>query len=356
MLIHRPRRGRSIGFGLAALVGAAVLEAFFAVPPAAAWDRGSVETLAVLPDGATGPEGITLGPDGNLYVSTFGFSATGADPGSGKIYVLRENDGKLVRTLTVTGSTSHLLGLAFHPTTGALLVIDSGGAKVLNVNPQTGASSLFTSVPGSVLNALTFDSAGNVYISDSGGGKIWKTGPAGGAASVWASSSDLLPNGTPPFGANGLQFNKNQSAMFVANTATDQIIRIPASGSPLAAGTPVVYVNSVNGADGLILDGSDNIWVAANQSDEIVVLDPSGKAIAKLGDFEGLTKDGTPRGLLFPASPVFSKDKQWLYVTNLALDIRLFMLPQSDVSQYAAQVKHYTVSKLKAKIPPFKSN
>ena len=31
--------------------------------------------------------------------------------------------------------------------------------------------------------------------------------------------------------------------------------------------------------------------VAANQADEIVVVDPTGKAIAKLGDFNGL-KDG----------------------------------------------------------------
>jgi sugar lactone lactonase YvrE len=112
----------------------------------------------------------------------------------------------------------------------------------------------------------------------------------------------------------------------------------------------------INGADGLILDRNDNIWVAANQSDEIVVLDPSGKAIAKLGDFDGLAKRGVPRGLLFPASPVFSKNGQWLYVTNLALDIRLFGLPQSDVSQYAGQVKRYTVSKLKARIPPLKDD
>jgi len=82
------------------------------------------------------------------------------------------------------------------------------------------------------------------------------------------------------------------------------------------------------------------------------VVDPTGKAIAKLGDFNGLTKDGLGRGLLFPASPVFSRDKQTLYVTNLALDIRLFGLAQSGDSQWTAQVKRYSVSKLKARIPP----
>jgi len=36
-------------------------------------------------------------------------------------------------------------------------------------------------------------------------------------------------------------------------------------------------VNSINGADGLIIDEHDNLGVAANQADEIVVLDPTGR-------------------------------------------------------------------------------
>ena len=69
-------------------------------------------------------------------------------------------------------------------------------------------------------------------------------------------------------------------------------------------GTPAIFVNSINGADGLVIDSDDNLWVAANQSDEIVVIDNTGKVIAKLGDFDGLVNDGTPKGLLFPAVPL----------------------------------------------------
>ena len=118
--------------------------------------------------GATPPEGIAVDASGNVYVSTFGFpeqSAASTDPGR---IIVFDAHGKLLRQLIVTGASPHLLGLGVHPSTQALLVADFGAGKVLSVDPLSGASQVFTDIgPTSGLNALTFDSAGNVYISDS---------------------------------------------------------------------------------------------------------------------------------------------------------------------------------------------
>src|SRR5262245_14289545 len=319
---------------------------------AAAWDRGKVERFATLPAGALNPEGIAIEPrSGDVYVT--GFNPAGTPPG--QIYVF-DDDGRFKRTITVTPASSALLGLDFHPTTHRLLVIDFGAGNVLDVNPITGVATVFMpATAGDGLNALTFDRAGNVYVSASFSGRVYRTGPAGGAPVVWAEDpplpapQTLKPSGFPPFGANGLQFNRDESALFVANTANDTIVRIPSNAG--VAGTPAVFTNSVNGVDGLFLDESDNIWVCANQSDEIVVVDKTGKAISKLGDFDGV-KDGKPVGLLFPASLVRRGDS--IYITNLSLDLRPVVGQQSVDSQWAAQVTRHTISRIRARILGFK--
>ena len=311
---------------------------------ALAWDRGEVDTFATLPSGIKNPEGITVGPHGDLFVTSF--AVTAPDTDLGKVVVF-DADGRLRRVLEVEGSSKLLLGIAFHPKTHDLLVIDFGAGKVLKVNPVNGKSSVFTSIgSGSGLNALAFDQAGNVYISDSFQGVVWRTGAQGGVATRWVDDALLRTTGTPPFGANGMDFD-SKGRLYVANTGDDRVIRIPVAAG--TAGTPEVFVNSVNGADGLFIDEHDNVWVCANQADEIVVIDPTGRAIAKLGDFDGIDRSGRPRGLLFPASAVRSGDS--IYITNLSLDIRLFGLPQAVDTQWAAEVTRHTIARIPARIP-----
>ena len=332
----------------------AALSAFLLSPAVFAWNRGEATTFARLPQAQRNPEGLALDrTNGDVYAADFDISRAGKAGQVGQVVVFNR-EGKLLRVLNVANSSPLLLGLDFHPMTHALLVLDFGNQQVLEVDRLTGQSKVFATVTSkagsSGLNALTFDAHGNVYVSDSFLGIIWTTGPGGGKASIWVQDDLLKPQGKPPFGANGIAFNNDAAhkAMFVANTANDTIIRVPVK-SDGSAGAPEEFTNSINGADGLAIDEDDNIWVCANQSDELVVVDKTGKAIAKLGDFNGISERGEPRGFLFPASLVFSGE--FVLVTNLSLDTSAFGFQTVDTG-WSQQVKTFTLSKIKRRIPP----
>lgn len=314
-----------------------------------AWERGKVERFATLPPGEKHPEGIEVDREGNLYVVTTAVNKP--DTATGTLLVF-DPRGKLLRQVSIAGSTKLLLDVRFHPQTGKLLVVDYGGAKVLTVDPRTGASRVFMTVTGDRpgLDAMTFDDGGNVYTTDAHQGIIWKVGKDGGEGTAWVESPLLATKGAPRIGANGLALSNGRTAMFVSNTGENSIVKIPVSGSPLTPGTPEVFVYQVCGApDNLIIDEHENIWVAGKEASEIVVMEPTkGRVIARLGDFDGVGPDGAPRGLAGPAALVFLGDD--VLITNLSLPP---MDPDRPTvySLWHAEVTTHTISKIKKRIP-----
>ena len=275
------------------------------------------------------PEGIAIDPTGNVYAASFAFQPVA------NICVVNRA-GALVDVIAVpagpTGVAS-LLGELFEPSQG-LYVLDfanggPGNGRLLLVNPRSHAVRV-VATGFQAPNALAQDRHRNLYISDSFQGVIWRVAPDG-TATVWKQDPRLTPQpGTgPPFGANGVAFDRNQRFLYVATTSDAKIYRIPvledgtagnlqlfASGEAIDAtqGT----TEALHGADGIMFDVRGNLYVAANSAQhpapglpgELQVLSPEGRLIAR---YDGLGQND----LDFPASLVFHE--RALYITNLSL-------------------------------------
>ncbi|MEN3353518.1 MAG: hypothetical protein V7640_1676 [Betaproteobacteria bacterium] len=321
-------------------------------------DRNAAKQFATLPDGVRFPEGITANPaTREIYVGTFDFG-----PNSNKLLRFAPN-GHLVAQKDFGGTP--LLGLAF--AAGKVYIANFGAQQIQRISGTFNAAAAvdvvatFPPTPpppartegnpdGSVdiitfganlfaPNGLVFNKAGDLFVSDSFHGAIFRINNAAACTSCVATlvkQDPLLATaGFPPFGANGIAFNSDESVLFIANTGDDRVLKL--NMNTLAV---TVFAESINGADGLVFDARGRLWVAANQNDEVVALNEKGRIIARLGEFEGIRHDGSPDGLLFPASIVIVGDD--MFVTNLALPLTPAIgdEPEEDVSRW-------TVSRMK---------
>ncbi|MGH2797536.1 MAG: NHL repeat-containing protein [Thermoleophilaceae bacterium] len=314
-----------------ALFATAVL-LLLAVPAQA--DPGGVSRFATLPPGPGHPEGIAADASGNIYVATFEFP-----PATNKIHVFGP-DGQLKFSITVGFSP---LGMIFGAD-GALWVADFGNGDVHKFTPPFTSSSAPAAtinvcdgpaVPDAAdvcgLNAFAFDAGGNLYVSDSFGGRIFLI-PAGGSTASTFFADPLLQPGShafPPFGANGIAFAPDGTALLIANTGDDRILKLA-----LATMTLTTFAESVNGPDGILFDGQGRLWIAANQADQLVALNANGRVVAQRGSFSGIGPDGAPRGLLFPASTVLRQGAIFVTNTALALTPAVGDEPEEDVTKF----------------------
>jgi DNA-binding beta-propeller fold protein YncE len=320
--------------------------------------------FATLPDGVRFPEGITANPDtGDIYVGTFDFGSPNKllrfarngglvavrdfggtpllglafDRANGKIYIANLGASKIQRIAADFNSATPIEDVATVPSIGA-----PGSRTVINAdgNPPSQDTITFGSTGFPAPNALTFDAQGNLYVSDSFQGAIFRIANPNGCATPCSATTFLhdpllATAGFPPFGANGIAFNSDGSALFIANTGDDRVLKLD-----IASGAITVFAESINGGDGIAFDARGRLWVAANQADEVVALNANGRVVAKLGEFRGIREDGSPHGLLFPASLVILGEN--LFVTNAAL-----ALTDTVGDEPEEEVTRYTVSRMR---------
>jgi len=305
--------------------------------------RIAVQPFVTLPADVRHPEGLASNPkSGDLYVGTFDarepasrrnnqvlrYSASGkllarhrfgADPltglafAEGKLYILNFEASKLQRLDADFTENSRVEDLAtFGP-------IEPATVKPRVVaNPDGSADDVVYGAAGfPAVNGMAFDAEMNLYVSDSFQGAVYRIdrattcNPCG--VSVVSRDPLLATAGALPFGANGLAFGNQPGVLYVCNAGDNRLLQIN-----LSTGLVKVLSESLPGADGLMFHNG-LLWVAANQADEVLGIDENGLMRVRAGEFLGIAGDGTPRGLLFPASTAVSGKS--MVVTNLALPL-----------------------------------
>jgi DNA-binding beta-propeller fold protein YncE len=333
-------------------------------------DREAAQLFATLPTGARFPEGITANPrNGDIYVGTFDTGAPnklirydrhgrleairdfGGDPLLGLEFDADNNKVYITNVGDFSGTGSRIQRIAANFDAGTAIEpvadipgIGAPGPRAVG-NPDGSVDTITFGDNARVPNAMVFDSHGSLYISDSFQGAIFRIDDVAHCHApcfVATVSHDplLATTGFPPFGANGLALSADEKSLFIANTGDDRVLKLDLTKPPLSDDAVGVFAESINGADGIVAGRHGLLWVCANQSDEIVGVDAHGKIVARLGDFKGIRRDGSPRGLLFPASPVIVGDE--LFVTNLALPLT----PDPNDEQ-EDRVTRWTVSRIK---------
>lgn len=301
--------------------------------PMPAWASGaSFSTLITTP---LAIEGLTNDNSGNLYTP-------GRNAGAGvPCPVWRVNIASPSLVLvgnvpapSLTGQCSPS-GLAFNRA-GKLFVTE--GDKIYSFVPNAGVpptATLFASgVPGT--NGLAFDGDGNLWTGDgtTGQGRVWKINSAGvptemfrvqpmvNSVGVGRNAVTVPPGTSQPLVANGLQFTKHGD-LLIADTARGAIWKVEFehngsvrsrtgcdttfTANTLCLENVLVAHPLLEGADGIVLDHDDNIWVDANERNAVVFVSDKGEVTEVFRNPPDATtqlRNGGP--LEFPTSPALS--------------------------------------------------
>ena len=266
------------------------------------------------------PEGVAVDRRGVVYASSFAFQPVA------NVCALDER-GRLLRKIPVAAGpagVAALLGMLDVPGEG-LYVCDfadgsPGHGRLLRIG-RAGAVEVVAD-GFAAPNAIARDRHGDLFVSDSFAGTITRLRPDGSGKAVWAASPLFTTAGTPPFGANGLAFDEPERFLYVANTGDSSVLRVPVNADGSAGAVEVFAggaaldaatggTQSLHGADGIQFDAAGNLWVCANQANELQVLSPAGEIVARY-------RGSGAAALDFPASLVFRG--RTLYVTNLSLN------------------------------------
>jgi sugar lactone lactonase YvrE len=290
---------------------------------ARATSRGDVSVLALIPT-----PGYPALPHlvGNLiYEGTYDNPAGDSVPSRVLEYT---PDGTLTHSWTVQGqdlSKPHGVQVAANDARGHLFLLDKTSGRIIRLDPQTGAQTLYSQVPdlpacsaaaaGRPCSPALLDLApmpdyaawgpdGSLYVTDYQQAVIWRVPPGGGPAHIWLADRRLDGG---PFGTACLTLMPDRHTLLFdqassgglgsLNPTTGKLYTVPiqadGSAGPL---TQLWESGPADAPDGCALAASGDIYLAlVGAANQIVELSPSGQEIGRFGQqFTGANNSPVP--------------------------------------------------------------
>jgi len=226
----------------------------------------------------TGPQGVTIGPTGNIYVANSGF---------GLIDEYSSAEAFIGAFGTVAGAFTGFnnpVGIVFDSSgnayvldngTGVVYKFNSSGTYVATLNPLGGAG--FTSGFG-----IAIDASNNLYVSENGNGDVYKFTTAG-----VLSQTITLPAGSAP-----TEIVTDASGNFyVADNGNGAVYKYSSTGTLTAT-----LITGLNTPDGLAIDATGNLYVGDSGTGLVSEYTSTGTLITSITgqtDPEGLAVDGS---------------------------------------------------------------
>ncbi|WHZ29915.1 MAG: Gluconolactonase-like [Nitrospira sp.] len=257
------------------------------------------------------PEGLAFDRDGRLYC--------GGE--QGQIFRLSLED----RTLEQVGDTGGFcLGMAFNAE-GDLFICDSRHAAVFRFRPDTGQLEVFAKEADGrrlrIPNYPAFDAEGRLYVSDSyefkePGPGIFRFTPDG-RGELWYRE--------PLNFANGLAFSPDGSALYVIESFSRSLSRIPMTGTGEAGQREqVAFVGMV--PDGLAVDALGRLYVSCYEPSAVYRIAVDGTVETIWHDPEAVVLCH-PTNCAFRGTSLYTVNLGKCHITELAVGIEGSPLP-----------------------------
>jgi gluconolactonase len=252
------------------------------------------------------PEGVAVHSDGSVWC--------GGE--AGQVYRIAA-DGSALEQRVADGD-GFTLALAFGPD-GLLYYVDLARRAVMRLDPDGGEPEtvVMGSIGGHELelpNALAFDRTGRLYLTESHS----PSEPGPGVYRIDPDGSGVLWSDGPFLFANGVAVAPDDGAVYVAETWSRRVTRVPVRDDGSAGPPELVAELPGTLPDGLAFGPDERLYVACYQPSQIVRIDGDGRAEVLIRDDDAIVL-AHPTNIAFRGTTAFCANLGRWHITAVEL-------------------------------------